>query len=68
VFGNVGTMVAFRIGRTDAELIAKEFPNPFIPGQYIELDRYQIFVRLLENSVALTPFSAKTMSALDSRH
>jgi hypothetical protein len=61
-------MIAFRIGHTDAELLAKEFANTFIPSQFVELDRYQIFTRLLENGVASTPFPAKTLPALDNRH
>jgi DNA segregation ATPase FtsK/SpoIIIE-like protein len=68
VFGNAGTMIAFRIGHTDAELLAKEFANTFITGQFVELDRYQIFIRLLENGVTSTPFPAKTLPALDNRH
>jgi len=68
VFGNTGTMIAFRIGHTDAELLAKEFADTFIPRQFVELDRYHIFIRLLENGVASTPFSAKTMPAIGNRH
>jgi len=68
VFGNVGTMIAFRVGHADAELLAKEFANTFIPAQFVELDRYQVFVRPLENGVTSTPFQAKTLSALEVRH
>lgn len=68
VFGNAGTMIAFRIGHTDAELVAKEFANTFIPAQFVELDRYQIFIRLLANGVAATPFPAVTLPGLDNRH
>jgi hypothetical protein len=57
-----------RLIHTDAELIAKEFANTFIPGQYVELDRYYIFIRLLENGVASTPFAAKTLPSLSNRH
>ena len=64
VFGNAGTMMTFRIGHTDAELLAKEFANTFIPAQFVELDRYQVFTRLLENGIASTPFPAKTLPAL----
>lgn len=67
VFGNTGTMITFRIGHSDAEVIAKEFANTFIPAQYVELDRYQVFIRLLENGVASTPFPARTLSALHNR-
>src|SRR6266571_3423543 len=68
VFGDVGTMIAFRVGHADAELLAKEFANTFITGQFVELDRYQIFIRLLENGAPSTPFPAKTLPALDHPH
>ncbi len=63
VFGNAGTMIAFRTGHTDAELLAKEFLSTFIPARFVELDRYQFFIRLLENGVASTPFRAMTLPA-----
>src|SRR5438552_951392 len=68
VFGNVGTMIAFRVGHSDAELLAKEFGNTFVPGQFVELDRYHAFVRPLENGVTSTPFLAKTLSPLEVGH
>ena len=68
VFGNAGTMIAFRTGHTDAELLAKEFANTFIPSQFVELDRYQVFIRLLESGVASTPFPAMTLPGLDNPH
>jgi type IV secretory pathway TraG/TraD family ATPase VirD4 len=68
VFGNAGTMITFRIGHTDAELLAREFAETFLPSQFVELDHYHIFIRLLENGVASTPFPAKTLPAIDNRH
>ncbi len=68
VFGNAGTMITFRIGHTDAELLAKEFAETFIPAQFVELDRYQVFIRLLENGVASTPFPAKTLPAFNNHN
>ncbi len=67
VFGNVGTTITFRIGYSDAELLAHEFANTFIPAQFVELDRFQIFIRLLENGIASTPFPAKTLPTLENR-
>jgi len=68
VFGNVGTMISFRIGHTDAELLAKEFVNTFIPGQFVDLDRYHVFIRLLENGIASTPVPAKTLAGIGNCH
>jgi energy-coupling factor transporter ATP-binding protein EcfA2 len=68
VFGNTGTIISFRIGYADAEILAKDFANTFIPRQFVDLDRYQIFVRLMEGGVASTPFPAKTMSPIGTTH
>ena len=68
VFGNSGTIITFRIGHTDAELLAKEFANTFIPAQFVELDRFQIFVRLLANGLASAPFLANTLPNMEHRH
>jgi len=63
VFGNTGTMVVFRVGHTDAELLSKEFANTFLPRQFVELGRYEIFIRLLDQGVASEPFAARTLPA-----
>jgi hypothetical protein len=68
VFGNAGTMITFRTGHTDAELLAKEFANTFVPGRFVEMERYQVFIRLLENGVASVPFPAMTLPGLENRH
>ena len=68
VFGNAGTLISFRIGHTDAEVLAKEFANSFIPSQFVDLDRYEIFIRLMENAMTSTPFPAKTLPGLDNHH
>ena len=68
VLGNVGTTIVFRIGNTDAETLSKEYGGEFAPNQFADLDRYEIFIRLLENGTTRTPFRAKTLSPLAQRH
>lgn len=65
VFGNVGTLISFRVGHTDAELLEKAFGGDHIPQQFVELDRYQVLVKLLEDGTHRVPFRAKTLPALD---
>ncbi len=60
VFGNVGTMISFRIGNTDAEVLKAEFGNQFIAQQFVDLDRYEVVVKLLENGTNRQPFKAMT--------
>jgi len=61
VFGNVGTLIAFRIGHPDAEIMEKEFGNTFSAGAIADLDRYEAIVRLLENGSNAQPFRAKML-------
>ena len=46
VFGNVGTLVAFRIGYWDAETLEKEFGRTFPASAFSDLERYEIVVKL----------------------
>src|SRR5688572_4085862 len=52
----------FKSSYRSARSLAKEFANTFIPSQFVELDRYQIFIRLLENGVASTNSSKVFLS------
>jgi type IV secretory pathway TraG/TraD family ATPase VirD4 len=61
VFGNVGTLIAFRTGYPDAEILEKEFGNTFSAGAIADLDRYEAIVKLLESGSNLQPFRAKTL-------
>jgi energy-coupling factor transporter ATP-binding protein EcfA2 len=67
VFGNVGTLIAFRIGNTDAEVMEKEFGNTFPASVLVDLDRYEAAVKLLEDGVNREPFRAKMLPPLENR-
>jgi|SRR5579872_86785 len=62
VFGNVGTIVCFRVGATDAEFLEKEFFPTFLENDLLNLPKYHIILRLMINGVASDPFSATTLS------
>ncbi|HEX9722417.1 MAG TPA: type IV secretion system DNA-binding domain-containing protein [Candidatus Paceibacterota bacterium] len=62
VFGNVGTIVSFRIGAEDAEWMEKEFMPEFIGEDFVNLAKYTIYVKLMIDGVSSRPFSANTMS------
>lgn len=61
VFGNVGTMIAFRVGAADAEIFEKEFAPYFILDDIVNLSAYQIYLRLMIDGVGSKPFSARTL-------
>jgi len=61
VFGNVGSMLAFRVGSSDAEFLSGEFAPEFSPGDLQNLDRHRMAVKLLVQGQALRPFSARSL-------
>lgn len=60
VFGNVGSLVSFRVGPEDAEFLEKQFAPVFTAQDIINVDNYQCFVRLLMNNELTKPFNMKT--------
>lgn len=61
VFGNVGTLVAFRMGYTDAEVMAKEFGKTIPTMALTDLERYEAVVKLLVEGTNQEPFRAKML-------
>ena len=64
VFGNVGTMISFRVGATDAEFLEKEFTPEFLMADLINLPNYCIYLKLMVDGVTSRPFSAATLPPL----
>jgi hypothetical protein len=66
VFGNVGTIISFRVGHADAEALAGEFGVPYHPGVFTDLNRYEILVkRAVENTTET--FHATTLPPVTNR-
>ena len=61
VFGNIGTMIAFRVGAADAELFEKEFFPEFFVKDICALGFKNIYLKLMIDGVASRPFSAETL-------
>ncbi len=61
VFGNVGTMVVFRVGADDAEFLEREFSPEFYIQDLVNLAKQNIYVRLMINGLTSRPFSAETL-------
>jgi len=64
VFGNVGTIVSFRVGGADADMLVKEFTPVFTEEDLVNLTKFHIFLKLMINGVASSPFSAITLPPL----
>ncbi len=61
IFGNVGTIISFRLGAEDAEYMAREFYPVFSEEDLVNLPNYHIYLKLLIDGVASRPFSAITL-------
>ena len=61
IFGNVGTMIVFRVGATDAEYLAKEFYPVFTEDDLVHLPRYCMYLTLMIAGTASQPFSAASL-------
>ncbi|MGE5392842.1 MAG: type IV secretory system conjugative DNA transfer family protein [Candidatus Saccharibacteria bacterium] len=60
VFGNTGSMICFRIGVEDADVMAKEFAPVFNEFDVINIDRFNAYVKLMINGTASRPFNMMT--------
>ena len=61
VFGNVGTIISFRVGGDDAVFLSKEFKPTFTESDLLLLPNYHIYLKLMVNGVTSLPFSATTL-------
>ncbi|MEK9179903.1 MAG: type IV secretion system DNA-binding domain-containing protein [Patescibacteria group bacterium] len=61
VFGNVGTIICFRVGAADAEFLEKEFMPEFLQTDLVNLAKAHIYTKLMIDGVASRPFSAETV-------
>ncbi|HEV8711698.1 MAG TPA: type IV secretion system DNA-binding domain-containing protein [Candidatus Binatia bacterium] len=61
ILGNVGTIISFRIGVTDAEILEKEFYPEITAVDLINLPNHDIYLKLMIDGVVSRPFSATTL-------
>ncbi len=64
IFGNVGTMIVFRVGADDAKFLEKEFEPEFTPQDIVNLPNFKVYLKLMIDGVSSRPFSAKTLPPL----
>jgi hypothetical protein len=66
IMGNIGTNVSFRLGLTDAEMLAGEFYPFFSVQDLINLPNYHIYLKLMIDGLVSSPFSGETLKPFDS--
>jgi len=65
VFGNIGTMMLFRVGADDAEFIEREFSPEFFVEDMVNLPKQNIYVKLMISGLTSRPFSAETLPPIE---
>lgn len=62
VFGNVGSMAAFRVGPDDASFLEHQFSPTFSASDLMNVPNRNAFLRVLANGAPTSPFSIGTMA------
>lgn len=57
VFGNVGSLVTFRVGVTDANYLAREFQPVFDEDDLLNIEAHHIYAKTIVNNEPVPPFS-----------
>jgi len=66
IFGNVGTLISFRIGAYDAKYLKKEFDPIIDESDLVNLPNFHIYLKLLIDGVTSNAFSACTLPPVES--
>lgn len=62
VFGNVGTLAIFRIGPDDGEYMAKQFEPTLSSTDFLKIDNYHAYLKLLAGGKPIPPFTIQTVN------
>ena len=57
VFGNVGSLAAFRVGQEDGEFLSQQFAPIFETQDLISIPNYNAYLRILADGTPIRPFS-----------
>jgi hypothetical protein len=68
IFGNVGTMIALRVGYKDAEILSAHFhpsgPNAIAPHAFSDLSQHEAWARIMRHGEVSDPILIKTLKPL----
>jgi hypothetical protein len=67
VFGNVGTLISFRVGNMDAEALKKEYGLSYAAQHFVDLDQHEVLVKTLNDGVSTEPFRGKSLPPIENR-
>ena len=66
VFGNVGTIISFRVGVNDANYLAREFQPTFSEQDLLNVERFHVYIKTIVNNEPVLPFSMDLTKNLES--
>ena len=66
IFGNVGTLIVFRVGAADALMLAPEFAPKLTEEDLVNLTKFDMYLKLMIDGVASQPFSATGLAPFPS--
>jgi len=61
VIGNVGSIASFRVGVEDAEFLEKQFEPEFTRFDLVNLDNFNVVIKMMINNTISSPFKIKTI-------
>jgi hypothetical protein len=61
VFGNVGTLAIFRVGADDADYLAKQFEPLLSNTDFLKIDNFHAYLKLLAGGKPVPPFTTETL-------
>lgn len=67
IFGNVGTLITFRVGAPDSLVLENEFAPQFTAEDLVNLKKYDIYLKLMIDGASSAPFSATTLAPIATR-
>ena len=62
VFGNIGSVISFRVGAEDAPYLVREFHERFTHADFLQLPNHRIYLKLMIDGTPSAPFSAATLA------
>ncbi len=61
ILGNAGTIISFRVGPSDAEILEREFYPEFRGEDFVNLPNHSIYLKIMVEGKVSSPFSAETL-------
>lgn len=65
IFGNVGTMMCYRVGVADAQFLESEFAPTFNQNDLMNIDKFNLFVKTIVNNEPVPPFTMDVTKDMD---